>query len=98
MAAQTYDSVIEGAGPRDSVRMWCKRPTRPIRCSGSSRPDVGVAVLASAYRARGGPDVVFVPIAGSESTLYLAWRSDEASAARDNVIAIAHRRRSARRS
>jgi hypothetical protein len=34
---------------------------------------------------------VFVPITDSQTTLYLAWRGDDPSTARDNLIAVARR-------
>lgn len=51
----------------------------------------GVSVLADSYAARSGEDTVFVPITGSQTTLYLAWRGDDPSTARDNLIAVARR-------
>jgi DNA-binding transcriptional LysR family regulator len=52
---------------------------------------VGASVLASSYAARSGEDTVFVPITDSQTTLYLAWRGDDPSTARDNLIAVARR-------
>lgn len=98
LATQTYDDVIEGCRTAGFSPRVVQEADSAHTMLGLVAADVGVAVLASAYRARGGPDVVFVPIAGSETTLYLAWRSDEASAARDNVMAIARRVAAARRS
>jgi DNA-binding transcriptional LysR family regulator len=97
LATQTYDDVIEGCRTAGFSPRVVQEADSAHTMLGLAAADVGVAVLASAYRARGGPDVVFVPIAGSETTLYLAWRSDEASATRDNVMTIAHRVAAARR-
>jgi DNA-binding transcriptional LysR family regulator len=88
---QTYDTVIEACRTAGFSPQVVQEASSAHTIIGLVAADVGVAVLASAYRARSGPDVVFIPITGSETTLYLAWRSDDASAARDNVIAIAHR-------
>lgn len=97
LATQTYDDVIEGCRTAGFSPRVAQEADSAHTMLGLAAADVGVAVLASAYRARSGPDVVFVPIAGSETTLYLAWRSDEASATRDNVMTIAHRVAAARR-
>jgi DNA-binding transcriptional LysR family regulator len=88
---QTYDTVIEACRTAGFSPQVVQEASSAHTIIGLVAADVGVAVLASSYRARSGPDVVFVPITGSESTLYLAWRSDDASAARDSLIAIAHR-------
>jgi DNA-binding transcriptional LysR family regulator len=52
---------------------------------------LGVSILVQSYRSLRGGDVVFVPIRGERSTLYVAWRSDRPSAARDNFLAVARR-------
>ena len=88
---ETYDSVIEACRAAGFSPRVVQEAGSAHTIIGLVAADVGVAVLASSYRARSGPDVAFVPIAGSESTLYLAWRTDDVSAARDNLIAIAHR-------
>ena len=88
---QTYDTVIEACRTAGFSPQVVQEASSAHTIIGLVAADVGVAVLASSYRARSGPDVVFIPITGSESTLYLAWRSDDESAARDSVIAIAHR-------
>jgi DNA-binding transcriptional LysR family regulator len=88
---QTYETVIEACRTAGFSPQVLQEASSAHTISGLVAADVGVAVLASSYRARSGPDVVFVPITGSESTLYLAWRSDDASAARDSVITITHR-------
>jgi DNA-binding transcriptional LysR family regulator len=88
---QTYDTVIEACRSAGFSPHVVQEASSAHTIIGLVAADVGVAVLASSYRARSGSDVVFVPITGSESTLYLAWRMDDASAARDSLIAIAHR-------
>jgi DNA-binding transcriptional LysR family regulator len=98
MAAQTYDSVIEACRTAGFSPHVVQEADSSQTIIGLVAAGVGVAVLASSYSARSGEDVVFLPIAGSESTLHLAWRSDDASAARDNVIAIAHHVAAARMS
>ena len=91
LAPQTYDTVIQACRTAGFSPHVVQEASSAHTIIGLVAADVGVAVLASSYRARSGPDVVFVPITGSESTLYLAWRSDDASAARDSLIALAHR-------
>ena len=91
MAAQTYDGVIEACRTAGFSPHVIQEADSSQTIIGLVAAGVGVAVLASSYGARSGEDVVFVPITGSQSTLYLAWRSDDASTARDNLIAIAHR-------
>ena len=91
MAAQTYDSVIEACRTAGFSPHVVQEADSSQTIIGLVAAGVGVAVLASSYGARSGEDVVFVPIAGSESTLFLAWRADDASAARDSLIAIARR-------
>ncbi len=90
LAAQTYDTVIEACRNAGFSPRVVQEAGSAHTILGLVAADIGVAVLASSYGARSGPDVVFVPITGSESTLYLAWRSDDVSTARDHVIAIAH--------
>ena len=91
MATQTYDTIIEACRSAGFSPRVVQEASSAHTIIGLVAADMGVAVLASSYSARSGPDVVFVPITGSESTLYLAWRSDDESTARDHVIAIAHR-------
>ena len=91
MAAQTYDSVIEACRTAGFSPHVVQEADSSQTIIGLVAAGVGVAVLASSYGARSGEDVVFLPIAGSESTLYLAWRAGDASAARDNLMAIARR-------
>jgi DNA-binding transcriptional LysR family regulator len=90
-APETFDAVIEacrGAGFSPRVT---QEATSAHTIIGLVAAGVGVSVLASSYRARSGEDVVFIPIAGTETTLHLAWLRHERSAARDNLIAIARR-------
>jgi hypothetical protein len=44
---------------------------------------------SSLLRTLRGDDVAFVPIRGEGSMLYIAWRLDRPSAARDNFLAVA---------
>jgi DNA-binding transcriptional LysR family regulator len=90
-APETFDAVIEacrGAGFSPRV---IQEATSAYTIIGLVAAGVGASVLASSYGARSGDDVVFIPITGSETTLYLAWRRHEPSAARDNLIGVARR-------
>lgn len=95
---ETYDSVIEACRTAGFSPRVVQEAGSAHTIIGLVAAGVGVAVLADSYRASSGPDVAFVPITGSESTLYLAWRAGDASVARDNLIAIAHRVAATRRS
>lgn len=91
LAPQTHDTVIERCRAAGFSPQVVQEADSPHTMIGLVAANVGVAVMASAYQARSGPDVVFVPITGSECTLHLAWRADDASAGRDSLITIAHR-------
>jgi DNA-binding transcriptional LysR family regulator len=90
-APETFDAIIEACRAAGFSPRVGQEATSAYTIIGLVAAGVGISVLAGAYGARKGDDVAFVPIAGSETTLYLAWRPDEPSAARDNLIAIARR-------
>jgi DNA-binding transcriptional LysR family regulator len=90
-APETFDAVIEACRSAGFSPKVIQEATSAYTIIGLVSAGVGVSVLAGSYDARSGSDVVFVPISGSETTLYLAWRPDEPSAARDNLVAVARR-------
>jgi DNA-binding transcriptional LysR family regulator len=90
-APETFDAVIEACRAAGFSPRVVQEATSAYTIIGLVAAGVGVSVLASSYGARSGEDVRFIPIAGSETTLFLAWRPDEPSAARDNLIAVARR-------
>jgi DNA-binding transcriptional LysR family regulator len=90
-APETFDAVIEACRRAGFSPNVVQEAISAYTIIGLVAAGVGISVLASAYGARSGDDVAFIPIAGSETTLYLAWRPDERSAARDNLVAVARR-------
>lgn len=90
-APESFDDVVEG----------CRRagfsPTVVQEANGAYTilalvaAGIGISLLASSYAALRGDDVVFVPLAGGQSILYAAWRTDDASSARENFVAVARR-------
>jgi DNA-binding transcriptional LysR family regulator len=90
-APETFDAVIEACRRAGFSPKVVQEATSAYTIIGLVAAGVGVSVLAGSYSARSGGDVVFVPIAGSETVLYLAWRPTEPSAARDNLVAVARR-------
>jgi DNA-binding transcriptional LysR family regulator len=88
-APETFDGVIQACRAAGFSPHVVQEATFASTILGLVAAGVGVSVLASSYAARSGDDVVFVPIADSETTLYLAWRGDDPSAARDGLIAVA---------
>lgn len=90
-APETFDAVIAACRDAGFSPRAIQEATSAYTIIGLVAAGVGVSVLASSYRGRSGEDVVFIPITGSETTLQLAWRRHEPSAARDNLIAVARR-------
>jgi DNA-binding transcriptional LysR family regulator len=88
MAPETFDDVVQGCRAAGFSPQVAQEATSAYTILGLVAAAVGVSVLASSYATRSGADVVFVPIADSVTTLYLAWRGDDPSAARDNLIAV----------
>jgi DNA-binding transcriptional LysR family regulator len=89
MAPETFDDVVQGSRAAGFDPQVVQEATSAYAILGLVAAGVGVSVLASSYAARSGEDVVFVPITDSQTTLYLAWRGDNPSTARDNLIAVA---------
>ncbi|MCW3064711.1 MAG: transcriptional regulator, LysR family [Solirubrobacterales bacterium] len=90
-APETFDAVIEGCRAAGfSPRIGQEAPGASALL-GLVAAGLGVSVVADAYAGLAGEDVVVVPLAGARSVLYLAWRADRPSAARDNLIAVARR-------
>jgi DNA-binding transcriptional LysR family regulator len=90
-APETFDAVVAACRGAGFSPRLIQEATSPYTIIGLVAAGVGASVLASSYGARSGADVVFIPITGSETTLHLAWRRHEPSAARDNLIAVARR-------
>jgi DNA-binding transcriptional LysR family regulator len=90
-APETFDDVIQACRAAGFSPRVVQEATSAYTILGLVAAGVGVSVLASSYAARSGDDTVFVPITDSRTTLYLAWRGDDPSAARDNLIAVARR-------
>jgi DNA-binding transcriptional LysR family regulator len=88
MAPETFDDVVQGCRAAGFSPQVVQEATSAYTILGLVAAGVGVSVLASSYAARSGTDVVFVPITDSETTLYLAWRGDDPSAARDNLVEV----------
>jgi DNA-binding transcriptional LysR family regulator len=90
-APDTFDAVIEACRSAGFSPKVIQEATSAYTIIGLVAAGVGVSVLAGSYNARSGGDVAFVPISGSETVLYIAWRPNEPSAARDNLVAVARR-------
>lgn len=88
-APEAFDGVIQGCQAAGFSPQVVQETTSAYTILGLVAAGVGVSVLASSYAARSGEDVVFVPVTDSQTTLYLAWRGDDPSTARDNLIAVA---------
>ena len=91
MAPESFDGVVQGCRAAGFSPQVVQEVSSAYTILGLVAAGVGVSVLASSYAARSGGDVVFVPITDSETTLYLAWRGDDPSMARDNLIDVARR-------
>jgi DNA-binding transcriptional LysR family regulator len=90
-APETFDAVVGALRAAGFSPRIVQEATSAYTILGLVAAGVGVSVLASSYAARKGEGVVFVPISGSQSTLYLARREDDVSPARDGLIAVARR-------
>jgi len=90
-APETFDDVIQACRAAGFSPQVVQEATSAYTILGLVAAGVGDSVLASSYAARSGDDTVFVPVTDSQTTLYLAWRGDDPSTARDNLIAVARR-------
>jgi DNA-binding transcriptional LysR family regulator len=90
-AAETYDAIIEACRRAGFSPRVVQEASSPHTILGLVAAGIGVAVATTAYRAHTGTDVVFIPIADSAVTLYLAWCPRDPSLARDNLLAITRR-------
>ena len=90
-ATETFDLIIQACRQAGFSPHVAQEASSPHTIIGLAAAGVGVAVAASSYRLHSGTDVAFIPITDSEVTLYLAWRPDDPSAARDHLLAITRR-------
>jgi DNA-binding transcriptional LysR family regulator len=90
-AAETFDTIIGACRRADFSPQVIQEASSAHTIIGLAAAGVGVAVLASAFSTHTGADVAFIPITDSELVLYLAWRPQDPSPARDNLIAVARR-------
>jgi DNA-binding transcriptional LysR family regulator len=88
-APEMYDAIVERCRAAGFSPRIVQEAPQAHTLLGLVAAGLGVSILVRSYRALRGGDVVFVPIRGEKSTLYLAWRSDRPSAARDNFLAVA---------
>ena len=82
-----YDSVIAGCRRAGFTARVVQECSHPYTTLGLVAAGTGVSVLSSLYRSFR-DDVAFVPLAGERGTIYLAWRGDTPSPARDAFLAL----------
>jgi DNA-binding transcriptional LysR family regulator len=90
-APETHDAIVERCRAAGFSPRVVQEAPQAHTLLGLVAAGLGVSILVRSYRSLRGGDVVFVPIRGERSTLYVAWRSDRPSAARDNFLSIARR-------
>ncbi len=90
-APESFDSIAEGCRRAGFVADVAQEASGVYTILALVAAGIGVSVLAGSYRALRGSDVVFVPLAGRHTALYAAWRSDDASPARRNFVAVARK-------
>jgi DNA-binding transcriptional LysR family regulator len=90
-APETFDAVIEGCRAAGFSPRIVQEAQESSALLGLVAAGVGISVVADSYAGLAAPDVALVPLSGAHSVLYLAWRADRPSAARDNLIAVAER-------
>jgi DNA-binding transcriptional LysR family regulator len=88
-APETHDAIVERCRAAGFSPRIVQEAPQAHTLLGLVAAGLGVSILVRSYRSLRGGDVVFVPIRGERSTLYLAWRTDRPSAARDNFLAVA---------
>jgi DNA-binding transcriptional LysR family regulator len=89
LAPETHDAIVERCRAAGFSPRVVQEAPHAHTILGLVAAGVGVSILVRSYKALRGDDVVFVPIRGERSMLYIAWRSDRPSAARDNFLAVA---------
>jgi DNA-binding transcriptional LysR family regulator len=89
LAPETHDAIIERCRAAGFSPRVVQEAPQAHTLLGLVAAGVGVSVLVRSYESLRGDDVAFVPIRGEGSMLYIAWRSDRPSAARDNFLAVA---------
>lgn len=87
-APESFDGVVEACRRAGFSPRLVQTANRPYTILGLVAAGIGISVLAGSYeRLRG--DVVFVPLAGTASTLYAASRIDDGSAACRSFVGVA---------
>jgi DNA-binding transcriptional LysR family regulator len=90
-APETHDRIVERCRAAGFSPRVVQEAPQAHTLLGLVAAGLGVSILVRSYRSLRGGDVVFVPIRGERSTLYIAWRSDRPSAGRDNFLSVARR-------
>lgn len=80
-----YDAVIAGCRRAGFTARIVQECAHPYTTLGLVAAGAGVSVLSSLFRSFR-RDVAFVPLARQHGTIYLAWRSDPPSTARDTFV------------
>jgi DNA-binding transcriptional LysR family regulator len=88
-APESFDDVVEGCRAAGFSPQIVQEASGAHTILALVAAGVGVTVLASSYQAQRGRDLVFLPLTGRETTLYAVWRTEDASAARENFVASA---------
>jgi DNA-binding transcriptional LysR family regulator len=91
LAAETYDAIVERCRAAGFSPRIVQEAPQAHTLLGLVAAGLGVSILVRSYQSLRGGDVVFIPIRGERSTLFLTWRSDRPSPARDNFLAVARR-------
>lgn len=90
-APEMHDAIVERCRAAGFSPRVVQEAPQAHTLLGLVAAGLGVSILVRSYRSLRGGDVVFVPIRGERSTLYIAWRCDRPSATRDNFLAVARR-------
>jgi DNA-binding transcriptional LysR family regulator len=88
LAPETHDAIVERCRAAGFSPRVAQEAPQAHTLLGLVAAGVGVSVLVRSYESLRGDDVAFVPIRGEGSMLYVAWRSDRPSSARDNFLAV----------
>lgn len=91
LAPESFDEIVERCRSAGFTPQVVQEAEHAPTILGLVAAGVGISVLARSYEALRSGDVLFVPLERDSTTLHVAWRADDRSAARQNFVEIARR-------
>jgi DNA-binding transcriptional LysR family regulator len=87
-AREGFDTVVEGCLTAGFSPQIAQESSLPATTLGLVAAGVGIAVLSELFRPVSPNEVVFIPLTGAPSVIYVTWQPGEPSAIRDNFITV----------